>query len=293
MSKSHLWRYAKEYKLCDHFFAAAFGGSFLNHQWLIAGRTPFVGTSSPLKRYVVASNGDVIEDGVITPDGYVVNTVQPYYPPFHHKATDETKRLPIQTHQTIGDALTQKNISWAWYSGGWDEAKIGNGKDIHYQYHHNPFLYFQNYAPNTQGREHLKDQKDFFNDIAQGKLPSVSFLKPSSHTNQHPGYATLKDADNELDTIIKAIQAHKALWSKTVIIITYDENGGLWDHVAPPKGDRFGPSTRIPALVISPLTRNKGVDHTPYDTTSILRFIEWRYDLPYVGDKREFPKIKL
>jgi phospholipase C len=69
------------------------------------------------------------------------------------------------------------------------------------------------------------------------------------------------------------------LWDSTAIIVTYDENGGFWDHVAPPQGDRFGPGTRVPAIVISPFAKRGYVDHTPYDTTSILKFITRRFDL--------------
>ena len=58
-----------------------------------------------------------------------------------------------------------------------------------------------------------------------------------------------------------------------LVVVTYDENGGIWDHVAPPKGDRWGPGTRIPAVIVSPFAKRGFVDHTPYDTTSILRFI--------------------
>jgi acid phosphatase len=65
-----------------------------------------------------------------------------------------------------------------------------------------------------------------------------------------------------------------------VVIVTYDENGGYWDHVAPPKGDRWGPGIRIPAIIVSPFARKHLVDHTPYDTTSILRLITERFDLP-------------
>jgi phospholipase C len=65
-----------------------------------------------------------------------------------------------------------------------------------------------------------------------------------------------------------------------VVVVTYDENGGFWDHVAPPKADRWGPGTRIPALVISPFARKGFVDHTQYDTTSILSLITRRYELP-------------
>jgi len=62
-------------------------------------------------------------------------------------------------------------------------------------------------------------------------------------------------------------------------VVTVDENGGWWDHVAPPKGDRWGPGTRVPALVISPFAKKGHVDHTIYDTGSILRFITRRFGL--------------
>jgi phospholipase C len=65
-----------------------------------------------------------------------------------------------------------------------------------------------------------------------------------------------------------------------VVVVTYDENGGFWDHVAPPKADRWGPGSRVPALIISPFAKKGLVDHTFYDTTSILRLITKRYALP-------------
>ncbi len=65
-----------------------------------------------------------------------------------------------------------------------------------------------------------------------------------------------------------------------LVVVTYDENGGFWDHVAPPKGDRWGPGSRVPTLIVSPFARRHFVDHTQYDTTSILRFISRRFALP-------------
>lgn len=68
-----------------------------------------------------------------------------------------------------------------------------------------------------------------------------------------------------------------------LVIVTYDENGGYWDHVPPPKGegwsDRWGPGTRIPALLVGPMVKRGFVDSTPYDTTSILKFLTERFDL--------------
>ena len=78
------------------------------------------------------------------------------------------------------------------------------------------------------------------------------------------------------------------MWLSTAIIVTYDENGGFWDHVAPPKGDRWGPGTRVPAIIISPYARRGYVDHTQYDTTSIIKFITLRFGLePLPGVRRQ------
>ena len=93
-----------------------------------------------------------------------------------------------------------------------------------------------------------------------------------------------------LDELLKRIQA-SPLWKSSVIIVTYDENGGFWDHVAPPKADRWGPGSRIPAIIVSPFARRGYIDHTLYDTTSILKLITRRFDLeplpgarPMMGD---------
>jgi len=78
--------------------------------------------------------------------------------------------------------------------------------------------------------------------------------------------------------LIAKIKA-SALWPSTAIIVTYDENGGFWDHVPPPAGDRWGPGSRIPAIIISPFARRGYIDHTQYDTTSIIKLITRRFDL--------------
>src|SRR4029453_15782324 len=84
--------------------------------------------------------------------------------------------------------------------------------------------------------------------------------------------------------LVKAVQQSPA-WADTAIIVTYDENGGVWDHAAPPTGDRWGPGTRVPAIVISPYAKKGFVDHTQYDTTSILKLIEERWSLAPLGSR--------
>jgi phospholipase C len=244
-----------------------------------------VGIESNISQYELDSKGEILRDGILTPDGYAVNTIQPFHPPFKAKYADGKMRLKPLDYDTIGDRLSEKKISWSWYSGGYDDAVAGKGDRINYQYHHNPFLYFEKYAPNTQGREHLKDEKLFFSELREGKLPSVVFFKPSASDNQHPGYASVKAADEKLRHIVESVQANQKVWKKSVIIVTYDENGGLWDHAAPPKADRWGPGTRIPAVIISPYAKRGYIDHTIYDTTSILKLIERRYDLKPLTDR--------
>jgi acid phosphatase len=150
-----------------------------------------------------------------------------------------------------------------------------------FQAHHQPFNYFARFDPQTkadQRAEHLKDYQNLVADIAAGSLPPVVFYKPQGNLNQHPGYASIADGDAHIADLVAKLQAG-AQWKNMVIVITYDEFGGAWDHIAPPKGDLLGPGSRIPALVISPFAKMGTVDHMQYDTESILRLIIRRFDL--------------
>jgi acid phosphatase len=196
--------------------------------------------------------------------------------------------------QTIGDTLSAKGVTWAWYAGAWNLAvkdgmqpadaprkviaTLVNGAP-YFVTHHQPFNYFARFAPGTTDRErHLKDYTDLVAGIEQGTLPQVAFYKPQGTLNEHPGYADVLSGDQHIADLVAKIKA-SPLWASTAIIITYDENGGFWDHVAPPKGERWGPGSRIPTLIISPHAKRGYVDHTPYDTTSILKFITRRFGL--------------
>ncbi len=318
-SQLPMWKWAQEYTLADNFFMGAFGGSYLNHVWLICACTPIDRNAPANQRAQVDDRGwlarkpssppSVLDGppqflaGPVTPDGYSVNTTQPPYQPSivppakgaDPRLTDPAKyTLPPQTQTTIGDTLSAKGITWTWYSGAWDDAvKDGmqppEAKRVVINYrepggknfitHHQPFNYFANYAPGTAAREaHLKDEKDLLAGIAKGELPQVVFYKPQGSLNEHPGYADVLSGDEHIADIVARIKA-SPLWPTAAIIVTYDENGGFWDHVAPPKGDRWGPGTRIPAMVISPFAKKHHVDHTQYDTTSILKFITRRFAL--------------
>jgi phospholipase C len=218
--------------------------------------------------------------------------------------------VPPLTIPTIGDELSARHVDWAWYSGGWDNANgnVGgpgwtngtggtcadpntlptavfpNCADKLFQFHHQPFNYYASLAPGTAARAaHLRDEEDFLNAAKAGRLKPVSFVKPLGEENEHPGYASEHAGSSHLVDLIKAIRSGPD-GKNTAIIVTYDEFGGQWDHVSPPTApgisDRFGPGTRVPALIISPALRHRfGVDHASHDTTSIIATIEHRYGL--------------
>lgn len=320
-SKLPLWKWAQDYTLADNFFMGAFGGSFLNHQWLVCACTPY-DPSAPKEEHIPLDEHGLLkrkpdsppsamygapkfEGGELpfTPDNYAVSPKQPPYQPSQiPPAEDGDQRfadpdkspLPPLTSKTIGDTLSAKNISWVWYAGAWKQA-LADGQQasnvkrsviftnkpgtLNFQPHHQPFNYFLRFAPGTADREqHLQDGEDFLLAIENSTLPQVSFYKPSGNLNEHPGYTDVLSGDQHLDEILNKIKKSPA-WKKTVVIVTYDENGGFWDHVAPPKGDRWGPGTRIPALIISPFAKRHFIDHSPYDTTSIIKFITQRFEL--------------
>ena len=226
----------------------------------------------------LGSNGQVITDGQVTPDGYVVNTSYTVNNP-HPSTAPANTLVPNQTLPTIGDRLSGKNVSWAWYSGGWDSALAGH-PDVTFQFHHQPFAYFANYADGTQAKaEHLKDEKDFIAAAKAGTLPSVSFVKPLGINNEHPGYSDVALGENHAVELINDV-LNGPDGKDVLIIVTYDENGGFWDHVAPPVIDKkWGPGTRVPAILVGPFVKRGFVDHTQYETASILSLIERRWSL--------------
>lgn len=288
-SKLKLWALAQRYTLADRFFQSAYGGSFLNHMWLTCACTP-VFPNAPESIVAQDDRGTGHkkgEEAEVTQDGYAVNTMQG---PLLFDPTKKQTFLPPQTMPTIGDRLTDKGISWVYYADGYDiaVASTKSGKKAEdFSYHHQPFTYFKRFIDSPQQRAtHLKDRSDMLADIKAGKLPPVSFYKPMGKKNMHPGMekSSVAAGDDEGVAIISAIMEGPQ-WKDTVVIVTTDENGGFWDHVSPPKGDRFGPATRIPALVISPFSEGGHIDHTEYETVSILKFIEERHGLAPLSER--------
>jgi len=282
---------ASHYTVADNFFQAAFGGSFLNHQWLICACTP-EWPGAPDNQHTILNpatglpsgvlpNGTRARDGILVtaPENFAVNTVFSVNLPGFLPTPANTPLLPSQTAPTIGDRMDAADVDWAWYAGGWNDTLAGN-PELRFQFHHQPFAYYENYKPGSPGgTAHLKDETEFMDSARNGTLPAVSFIKPVGEDNEHPGYADVARGEQHTLDLIQAVKDGPD-WGHTAIVVTYDEFGGFWDHVPPPVVDRWGPGTRIPALVISPFAKKHFVDHTQYDTTSILATIEHRWNLP-------------
>ena len=330
-SSMKLWDLARKYTLADNFFMGAFGGSYLNHQYLICACIPIYpdAANSPAKdtvssivtdaqgRFVgltvaagaptsvLAGAPRYLRDAALTaPDAagvvYAVNTIQPFYQPSSNapapgadaRFSDPSKAstLPPQTQATIGDRLDAHNVPWAWYAGAWNLANEptaeGRGviyrNPVQFQPHHQPFNYYADFDPVSHAaarKLHLKDfDADFLADAAAGRLPAVTFYKPQGNLNQHPGYASVADGDTHIADVVARLQ-QSPQWPHMLIVVTYDENGGFYDHAPVPRGDRWGPGTRIPAIIVSPYAKKGYVDKTQYDTGSILRFITRRWSL--------------
>ena len=317
-----IWKYlhskgSPNYVVADNFFQAAFGGSFLNHQWLIAARTPFddpnlpvpegrrrARTSAidaagmPVSAYPLYQTTETVADferTVQCPGGaprryedacgrWVVNTTQPSSPPYSPNVN--ARFIPLiddDLYPNIGDRMSGAGVSWAWYAGKWDAVTSGEPAPL-FQYHHQPFVYFRDYAPGAPGREHLRDETEFIAAARAGTLPTVSFVKPYGTENEHPGYASVSTGSDHLVELVRAVTEGAAA-GNTLVVVTYDEFGGQWDHVAPPVDDAWGPGTRIPALLIGRSLTRSGVDHTQYDTTSILATIERSLGLEPLSDR--------
>ena len=331
-SRTAMWKIARDYTLADRFFQGAFGGSYLNHQYLVCACLPVYpdADSNPAKPSITVlrtgADGKFLPElaladnsppsaltgppvfkksGNLTPKDYLgdgtfhsINTMQPPYQPSYNPPTPddtaglyatplEPTTLPPQTLATIGDLLNGKGVAWTWYSGGWnaalaDRTKVYDAPSGNFQSHHQPFNYYVAFDPKTHAADraaHLKDYADLVADAQAGKLPPVAFYKPIGKDNEHPGYASLAEGDAHIADLVAKLQASPQ-WAHMLVVVTYDENGGQWDEVAPPKADLAGPGTRIPAVIISPFARRGFVDHTVYDTGSIARFITHRWSLP-------------
>jgi phospholipase C len=198
--------------------------------------------------------------------------------------------VPPSNVRTIGEALNEKGISWAYYGGAYNAAVA---------LQHNPtstdpaveigraycnICNFESYATSimgdaTQRAEHIKDATDFFAAVDDGTLPAVSFVKPDGLLDGHPASSKFDLFEGMAKKIVDHLTANKELFESTVLFITVDEGGGFYDSGYIQPLDFFGDGPRIPLIAVSPFTRGGHISHTYTDHVSILKFIERNWDL--------------
>ena len=281
---------ADEYVLFDNFFQAMSGGSTGNALYLAAARSTVSSKAPPAK---IGSLDPPVFDRPYDKYGIMINDVAPVNGPTETfmGSLDLSPPPEEQTYPNIGDRLNAASLSWAWYNEAWNAVKpwamknaygAGDGSVVvdtpeHYLPHHNPFQYYPSWFSNVEAG-HIRDATDFFEDMKSGKLPNVSFIKATGARDEHPANSAPRWGEDWVMSLLKAIGG-SALWSKTAIVVAYDEGGGFWDHVAPPTPDPYGCGTRIPGMLIGPWARRSYIDHKIADTTSILALIEARFGL--------------
>src|SRR5215813_13850184 len=237
---------AQQYTLCDNFFHSAYGGSFLNHQFLIASNVPQ--WTQPIPAGWQSSYDAItktLKDNQLSFDGkYGVNTIQPLLAPFSNN-TPTSKRLLINNTDpsqpgyipNIGNLLDNAGVSWKWYAGGWNAAlqnnlNAANDPNIIFQFHHQAFAYYTKYAPfltapttnytstpqlnpaTTGPSSHLQDESQFLVDLQNNSLPAVVFVKPAGRDNEHPGYTDEVKGQQHVADLVSAVQSSQ-VWNDT------------------------------------------------------------------------------
>jgi phospholipase C len=232
---------------------------------------------------------------------YLLNNYNPgYFGDGSNAFTDQNTAntpftVPPTSQRSIADVLLEGKISWKYYGDQWNQylrdkyqknfGTVGSASD---QYCNicNPFQYQTQVMTNDQVRTaHLRDTTELYDDIAHGRLPAVSFVKPSGWVDGHPASSKWDLFEGYVKKIVEAVQANRSLWKTTAIFITTDEGGGYYDSGYIQPLDFFGDGTRIPLIVVSPYTRPGHISHEYADHVSILKFIERNWGLPPISER--------
>lgn len=248
------WQYARQFTLCDRFFSSINTGSFPNHVYTVAAQSGGV-----INNLHSIKEVEEVEDD---PDGF--------------------------SFATIVRLLGNKRISWKYYV----ETRpvppgVNSGLIAHLAYPKpmiftlwNPLPAFNAVRTNPKAMSHLVSLNEYFQDIKSGTLPQVSWIIPDFQDSEHPP-EPVSQGMWHVTKVINALMRSR-YWKDSVVFLTWDDYGGLYDHVPPPVVDAFGYGPRVPMIVISPFAKRGYISHYTYDFTSVLKFIEERWGLPHL-----------
>jgi phospholipase C len=247
---------------------------------------------------------------------YMVDNTNPgFYPNgFQAPSPGTQSMLPPSSVRTIGDALNEKKISWAYFGGSYNDAvalsndavTAGTAATLNsstamaeaaladpahelgvtYCQICNPFQYATSIMGNAAQRAaHIKDTVDLLADIKGDTLPSVSVGKPDGLLDGHPSSSKVDLFSAYVQQVLDALDANPKLKATTAVFVTWDEAGGYWDSGFIQPIDFFGDGPRIPLLVLSPYTTGGKVYHKYADHVSLLKFIERNWKLRPLTDR--------
>jgi phospholipase C len=255
------WNMAKQYVLADHMFASQMDGSFVAHQYIIAG---WAGNTYDLPFDAPW--------GCDAPAGVVVGVMNARGQPIGFEP-------PCFTYSTIATELNNKKVSWRTYSPAWpsptssppDLGYYLNGYDAIKQIREGPQWVKNNLHPETK----------ILQDVKNGDLAAVTWVIPSALLSDHAGYNSDR-GPSWVTSVVNAIGQSK-FWDSTAIFVTWDDWGGWYDPVVPKQLDWDGLGMRVPLLCISPYAKSDYIDHTQYEFGSLLKFLEARFNLSSLG----------
>lgn len=170
--------------------------------------------------------------------------------------------------KTMAELLERSRISWKYYDGR---------PTPHLFWLWNPLPGFKTFRNNRRLMDHLVMNTEYFKDLRQGTLPAVAWIVPNVWESEHPP-ANIQLGMGYTTALVNALMKSR-YWRSTLLVITWDDYGGFFDHVPPPQVDRYGYGLRVPTILISPYARAGYIDHTRYDFTSVLKMIETQFDL--------------
>lgn len=249
------------YGIADNMFSSRQVPSFPGHQFLIAGQGP---ADDP-------NNSTGLTSGVWgcdSPEGTTANVFGAAY-------TDPlVPEFPCYDYKTIGDLLDAKGVSWKYYTG-----KIGTLDGLISAYDAVRHIrYGSDWTTNMS-----TPMTNILTDMQNGTLPAVSFVTPPGPASDHAGFLSTS-GPGWVSTLYLYLAQNPKLYANTVMLITWDDSGGWYDHVAPPS-DAFGPlGFRVPLIVVSPYAV-QGISHVQHDYGSILHFIEKNWNLGTLGQR--------
>jgi phospholipase C len=256
------------------------------------------------------------EPNCATAHYYMLDNTNPGFLPNGFRAPSPATQnmLPPSPVRTIGDALNEKKISWAYFGGSYNDAVAlsndavtagtaglvnsstalgeaaladpAHALGVAYCQICNPFQYATSIMGNpAQRAAHIKDTVDLLADIKSDTLPSVSFGKPDGLLDGHPQSSKIDLFEAYVQQVLDALEAHPKLKAETAVFITWDEAGGYWDSGFIQPIDFFGDGPRVPLLTLSAYSTGGKVTHTYADHVSLLKFIERNWKLRPLTDR--------